>query len=172
MIESELKPDNKKIFTKPNFTSVTRQLAATHVDAVLAVLDFISKFNVKEIVIGEGLGTGDTFAGFRNFCYLKLRKDYEVELLDLNQDEYELVEILDENFNLFKIRVAKTVLEFDYRVSISPLKTHDFVILTLGLKNLVVGSVVSEDKRFIRQAISGIAKLQDWEVLMLIKLRF
>ncbi|MBU2564932.1 MAG: DUF362 domain-containing protein [Candidatus Thermoplasmatota archaeon] len=156
LIESEIKLEGKKVFIKPNFTSVSNQLAATHVDGVQAVLDFISGFKVKEIVVGEGSGTGDTFKGFRNFGYLKLRKDYNIELIDLNQDSYEKIEILDKNFDPMKIRIAKTPLEFDYRISVCPPKTHDTVILTLGLKNMVVGCIIGEDKKRVHQGYKAI----------------
>ena len=47
------------------------------------------------------------------------------------------------------MRVAKTVIEADYRISPAVLKTHDCVIVTLSLKNMVMGSVL--DKRRMHQ---------------------
>ena len=39
---------------KPNFVSTSRQLAATHIDAVRAVLDFLRQHTSARIIIGEG----------------------------------------------------------------------------------------------------------------------
>jgi len=47
-IEDQIEKDikgKKKILIKPNFVTTSNQLAATHVDAVKAVLDVISKYH-------------------------------------------------------------------------------------------------------------------------------
>ena len=56
-IEEDIGLDGvQTIIIKPNLTSVTRQLAATHVDATRAVLDFLRQRTTAQIVIGEGSG--------------------------------------------------------------------------------------------------------------------
>jgi uncharacterized protein (DUF362 family) len=42
------------------------------------------------------------------------------------------------------LRFARTVAESDCRISLTPMKTHDAVIITLSLKNLVMGSLISQ----------------------------
>ncbi|MEM3545870.1 MAG: DUF362 domain-containing protein [Candidatus Bathyarchaeia archaeon] len=145
----------RKILIKPNFVSDSIQLAATHVDVVKAILDTITPLTTGEVLIGEG-SYGDTFKGFRSFGYLKLRSEYGVELIDLNSDEYVEVSIFDGKFREFPIRISKTVYESDYRISAAVMKTHDFVIATLSIKNMAVGSIIKPFKSRIHQGYPAI----------------
>lgn len=137
----------EKIVIKPNFTSVKKQLASTHIDAVRATLDFISTRTSAQITIAEGSGTGtsNSIAGFRNYDYLCLQDNYNVQFVDLNRDEVVRTNVLDEKFNPIQVKVAKTVVESDCRISISPPKTHDSVLYSGALKNLLMGSVVRRE---------------------------
>ncbi|HIC93847.1 MAG TPA: DUF362 domain-containing protein, partial [Anaerolineae bacterium] len=56
--------DKRRVLIKPNFVSTGRQLAATHVEAVRAVLDWLRARYSGPITIGEGAAMGDTFAGY------------------------------------------------------------------------------------------------------------
>ncbi len=153
----------RKVIVKPNFVSTTRQLAATHVDAVRAVLDFLMEHYSGKITIAEGPSFSSLSRGLRNFNYLKLRNDYGVEFVDLNEDDYTEFEVWDRNLNTMKLKVARTVTESDYRISVALPKTHDFVIVTLSVKNIVVGSLVGYEKGRIHQGYKAmnlnIAKL-------------
>ena len=44
----------KNVLIKPNFVSTCKQLAATHVDSVKAVLDVITQYYDGKIIVGEG----------------------------------------------------------------------------------------------------------------------
>ncbi len=132
----------RRVMVKPNFVSTSKQLAATHVDAVKAILDFIVKHYSGRLTVAEGPSASSLNLGLRNFKYLKLESEYGVEFVDLNEDDTVEVEVWDENMNTMGVRVAKTVIESDYRISVTPPKTHDFVIVTLSIKNMVVGSLV------------------------------
>ena len=134
--------DKKRLLIKPNFVSTGRQLAATHVEAVRAVLDWLRPRYDGPITIGEGAATSDTFDGYRNFGYLDLTQEYNVRFVDLNQDEWEPVQVYDRKLRPMAVRVARTTLESDLRISVGPPKTHDAVIVTLSLKNMVVGSLI------------------------------
>jgi len=143
LIEDEIDlSDKKRVLIKPNFVSTRRQLAATHVDAVRAVLDWLRPRYDGPITIGEGAATSDTFDGYRNFGYLDLAEDYDVQFVDLNRDQWVPIEIYDRNLSPMTVRVARTTLESDFRISVGPPKTHDAVIVTLSLKNIVVGSLI------------------------------
>lgn len=147
----------KKILIKPNFVSDHIQLAATHIDAVRAIIDFILPISSGKIFVAEA-SAHNTFTGYKNFGYLQLKKDYGIELIDLEEDDYEEVEILTRkflsNFSTTKVRVAKSVLKADYRISPAMLKTHDTVIVTLTMKNMVMGAVL--DKTRMHQGYQAI----------------
>jgi len=133
-----------KILIKPNFTSTNRQLAATHVDAVRAVLDFVTEYTSSEIIIAESSGTGASgaMAGFKNYGYLDLAQTYNVRFVDLNKDDSIEVRVLDSKFDTTGIRIAKTVVDADCRISICPPKMHNDVLYTGALKNIVSGAVI------------------------------
>lgn len=145
----------RRVLVKPNFVSDRVQLAATHVDTVRAILDVVMPLSSGTVVVGEG-SAGDTFRGYRNFGYLKLRDEYGVELLDLNADDYVELDVFDRRFRRFKIRISRTVYECDYRVSAAVMKTHDTVIATLSIKNMAVGSIVGHYKGRIHQGYQAI----------------
>lgn len=90
LIENKIREDLKgkrKALVKPNFVSTRRKLATTHVDAVRAVLDVISKYYSGKIIIGEGPAASSLMDGLKNFGYLNLQKEYDVEFIDLNEDD-------------------------------------------------------------------------------------
>ena len=134
--------DKQRILIKPNFVSTRRQLASTHVGAVRAVLDCLRPRYDGLITIGEGAAVSDTFDGYRNFGYLDLAEEYNVKFVDLNQDQWAPVQVYDRGLRPMGVRVARTTVESDFRISVGPPKTHDAVIVTLSLKNMVVGSMI------------------------------
>jgi uncharacterized protein (DUF362 family) len=157
----------RRLMIKPNFVSTSKQLAATHVDAVRALLDFLVKHYSGRLTVAEGPSASRLHLGLRNFNYLKLKREYGVEFVDLNEDDSVEVEVWDEDMNKIGVRVAKTVIESDYRISVTPPKTHDLVIVTISIKNMVVGSLAGlRNKSRIHQGykamnlnIAKIAKL-------------
>jgi uncharacterized protein (DUF362 family) len=131
------------ILIKVNFVSTTRQLASTHVEGVRALLDFLRLRHDGPITIAEG-SSSDTFAGYRNFGYLELANEYGVQLVDLNRDDWVWVQVYDRHLRPLKLRAARSVVESNYRIAIGPPKTHDTVLVTLSLKNIVVGSMIRD----------------------------
>jgi uncharacterized protein (DUF362 family) len=94
--------------------------------------------------------------GLENYGYNAWLGRYPVELVDLNDDEGVPVPAYDQKLKPMTLRVSRTVLESDLRISISPPKTHDTVNVTLALKNYAVGSLVRGQKRAIHQGCAGI----------------
>ena len=131
------------VLVKPNFVSVSRQLAATHVDAVRATLDFVRARYTGRIVVAEGAALSPTREGFGNYGYEPLVKEYGVDLVDLNSDDTSPVQIYNRRLRPLTVYLARTAIEADYRISVGPPKTHDMVIVTLSIKNMVMGSLVN-----------------------------
>jgi len=131
------------ILVKPNFVSVDRQVAATHVDAVRAVLDFVRARYDGRIVVAEGAALSSTWDGFRNYGYESLVEEFEVELVDLNADDVVPVQVYDRRMRPLTVYLARTAVEADYRISVGPPKTHDLVVVTLAIKNMVMGALVN-----------------------------
>jgi uncharacterized protein (DUF362 family) len=135
----------KQHIVKPNFVSTKVHLAATHRDAAKAVIDHIRNESSHPVIIAEGAAASDTFEGYEHFGFDTLAQGYgDVELLDLNRDVYETVALYDEELRPQPFRIAKTMLESDHRISLAIPKTHDAAVVTLSLKNMVVGSLIRD----------------------------
>jgi uncharacterized protein (DUF362 family) len=134
----------RRFLIKPNFVSTFTRLAATPVETVEAILEFItSRFTPTEILIAESPAMGSFRDAVKNFGYDRLRKRFrEVELVDLDELGHVGVRLLDERGGEFEIYVSKVLLD-NHFVRISPCraKTHDTVVVTLSIKNIVMGSI-------------------------------
>ncbi len=133
----------RRVLVKPNFVTPDRQLAATHVDAVRAVLDFLRARYDGPVVVAEGTALRNTWEAFANYGYLSLPDEYDVVLMDLNGDETVPVTVYDRHWRPMTLQVARTAVEADFRISVCPPKTHDTVLVTLSVKNLAMGALVN-----------------------------
>ncbi len=144
----------KRVLIKPNFVFVNNNLCATGVDTVRGILDFIKPRFKGPIEIGEStasssmwgfLGPGKTYDGFKAYGYLPLEKEYGVTLTDLN---------LEPTINLYifnfggnkpqRIRIIGKYLDRDqYLISAGKMKTHNCVLVTLSLKNILMSAPIN-----------------------------
>jgi len=140
---------NKKILIKPNFVITSRQLAATHVDAVRAILDFLKPHHKKQIIVGEStISREGTFDGYKNYGYLALQKEHNVKLIDLNKQSWQYRYVFGRGHRPTPIRIISTFLDPDlYIISAAQMKTHDRVVTTLSLKNVLLGAPLNDYKK-------------------------
>ena len=152
LIEAGIDLSNRhRVLIKPNFVVTHKPLAATHVDAVRAVLDFLRARYDGPITIAEGPSTQPAAEGFHRYGYEALAHAYNVTLMDLNHDDPFPVEVYDWRLRPLHLHLARSVVESDFRISVGPPKTHDVVIATLSLKNMIMGALIS---RFTHTSIS------------------
>lgn len=140
-IISGLKNANK-VVVKPSCVVDNNKLACTNVDALDAVLEFIKPLTKTQITLAEGVGIGDTMTAFKNYEYLTLQDKYDFSLTDLNIDDYKEIDLVDRNGKIWSAQIAKTILEADYLISVSPPKTHNEAVYTGAIKNVAVGSLI------------------------------
>ncbi|MBN2389404.1 MAG: DUF362 domain-containing protein [Anaerolineae bacterium] len=134
--------ERQQVLIKPNLVA-HRQLAATHNDALRAVLDFVRARYTGSLVIAEGAALVNTLESFAHFGYEALVAPYDVTLVDLNADDTVPVQVYDRHWQPRTLRLARTVVESDVRISVGPPKTHDAAIVTLSIKNMVMGTLVN-----------------------------
>lgn len=152
-----LDPKKDYILLKPNCIDAKKETAVTHVDALMAVLDFLQPIWSGKIILAEGSGLGNTMKAFSNFKYLGLRNMFSnLEFLDLNFSDSIFVKGFDKDLKPMRIKISNTVSNAPLRISVGPPKTHDSVIVTLSIKNMAVGSILKEDKAKIHQGIKAI----------------
>jgi len=131
----------KMIVLKPTCPTDNNQLAATHVDALRALLSFIRPFAKGQIILAEGTSVGDTLRAFKNFGYLELQDPFDLALVDLNTDDAKELKLVDKDGNEMVGQIAKTMLQADFIISVSPPKTHDCVNFAGAIENITVGSL-------------------------------
>jgi uncharacterized protein (DUF362 family) len=151
MIEGDIKKSlsrKKRVVIKPNFVAVDRQLCATHVDGVEATLEFLKPLVKEEIIIAESPGGAPASEGFENYGYHRLEKKYNVRLVDLDEQPYTILHAIDDKYYPQPFRCATLLLDPDvFVISSAVMKTHDRAVVTLSLKNIVVGAAI-KDKGF------------------------
>jgi len=137
----------RRVVIKPNNVSIDVQLSATHADCLEGILEFLKSIGkLENAVIAESAATGPTMEGFSNYGYPALAKKYGVKLLDLDQEEAKTVFVVDQNdLRPHPVKMSRMLLDEDnYILSAAKLKTHDLVVATLSLKNIVFGAPLKD----------------------------
>ncbi len=157
-IETQIDPSRADwILVEPNLVSTDCQLAVTHVEAVRAVLDWLRRRTQVPIVVGEGTAFANTWDAFENFGYTRLPDDYrDLSLVDFNTDETVNLPAYDWRLRPIELLASKTAIEAPFRISVAPPKTHDTVLVTLGLKNMVMGGLISNFAKDREKKHSGL----------------
>jgi uncharacterized protein (DUF362 family) len=152
----------KRVLIKPNMAVDKNPLAVTHVDAVRAVLEFLRPRCAKPIIVAESgvLNTGD---GYRNNGYAVLEKEFHVPVIDLNADpRFEGSYVVDKDHVPRAIRVYSAFTDPETCViSLAPMKTHDTVLVTLSLKNVLMAAPVNDYHRSDKGILHGAVKSLD-----------
>lgn len=137
----------RRVVIKPNNVSIDTPLSATHADTLRGILEFLKSIGKLDgAIIAESAASGPTLEGFDNYQYSRFVGQYGVKLVDLDQDELELLHVFDEkDFRPHPVRTCRTLLDPDsFVISATRFKTHDRVVATLSLKNIVVGAPIKD----------------------------
>jgi uncharacterized protein (DUF362 family) len=143
-IQDQIAPalkSKKYVVIKPNNVSTVNPLAATNADTLRGIIDFLEPYK-KPVVVAES-SAGDTMQAYENFHYNRLATEYRsVSLVDLNLEaKYELMPLLTPDLHVQPVRLAARLLDPDAFVICSAiLKTHNTVVATLSIKNMVLGA--------------------------------
>ena len=143
--ELQAKMKSKKyVVIKPNFVNTTNQLAASHADSMRGILDYLSESFKGPVVIAES-SAGDTKEAYANFKYSALTSEYrkqQLKLIDLNDEgKFDRVALLDSDLHIVPCRIAARLVDPEaFVISACMLKTHNTVIASLSIKNMVLGA--------------------------------
>ncbi|HTS65414.1 MAG TPA: DUF362 domain-containing protein [Candidatus Acidoferrales bacterium] len=140
----------KYVVIKPNFVNTQNQLAASHADSMRGILDYLGERFKGPVMIAES-SAGDTNQGYENFKYSALTSEYrkqQVKLIDLNDEgKFERIALLDADLHIVPCRIAARLVDPEAFVfSAAMLKTHNTVIASLGIKNMVLGAPLHQAK--------------------------
>jgi uncharacterized protein (DUF362 family) len=138
---------NRRVVIKPNNVAIDIQLSATHADCLEGILEFLKSIGKLDgTVIAESAAPGATLEGFANYGYPRVAAKYGVKLLDLDEQPHEVVHVFDErDFRPHPVRMSRLLLAPDsFLISAARLKTHDQVVATLSLKNIIFGAPIKD----------------------------
>jgi uncharacterized protein (DUF362 family) len=139
-LESKLSSVDRVVI-KINFVNTTPELATTPFDAVKAFVEFVKPFYSGEIVIAEQASGGNTKKGFERYGFTDFAdKNDNVRLLSLADDEAVNI-TLEYPEGEIDFPLSQTIVEAPFLVSITRPKTHNNVVVTLGIKNVLVGVI-------------------------------
>ncbi|MCW4051431.1 MAG: DUF362 domain-containing protein [Candidatus Bathyarchaeota archaeon] len=136
-IESIVKP-RQSVALKPNV--VTGELSGPGVTTdkrvVEAMIKLCKEAGARKVSIVEGAGYfTETSKALELSGIKKLAEDKGAELVDVDKDE--TVELpVPEPLIIEKIKVSKAFMDADVRINLPVMKTHDQLLVTLGVKNL------------------------------------
>jgi uncharacterized protein (DUF362 family) len=146
---------NKTVLIKPNMAVSRNPLAVTHVDAVRAVLEFLRPRYQKPVVIGES-GAFSALEGYRNNGYEALEREYKVRLADLNAGPAQTYYVFGREQNPEPVRLISQLLNPDvFVISLARMKTHDCVLVTLSLKNVLMAAPLNDYKQSDKGKLHG-----------------
>ena len=152
LVREEIIPKlTSRVMLKPNFLSSKNQLASTHVDAIRGTIDFLltTPTPPTEIIIAEGANEEYSGEAFDNFGYRDLINEYDIriQLYDIHQEtEWETTNIILADKSRVPVRMPKIVLDCPCTISVAVAKTHDVDVVTLALKNMIMGTLHKEDR--------------------------
>lgn len=132
-----IKP-GQSVFIKPNLTATQEAITGgvTDINMVMKLIELIrEECEPGHIMVGENTGQGGAMARyFESHGWVKMCRDYDVELVDFEQDEWGEYPLPDAMV-LDVVRLPKKVVEADVLISLAILKNHDTVCVTGGIKN-------------------------------------
>jgi len=148
LIADDIEINGRRPVIKVNFVSTFIPLSATHADATGAVVEFLRDRGEKEIAVAEGATWGTTRRGFRVYGYDELAKEYDLELIDLNEPEsWKMVYVIHPDMKPHPVKIAQPMVDPNhYIISLTPPKSHLQVGVTLTAKNVIMGSLMIMDK--------------------------
>ena len=140
-------PSTRRVVLKPNLIVDEPPPTTTPREAIEALTACFLDAGC-EVVIAEGSGWCETFKAYEKLSYLKLKDKYGVELVDLNNDGFEVLR--NPNALFLKEFELPLTLKDAYVVSVPVLKEHSLTKVTLSLKNML-GATLGERARVAKK---------------------
>lgn len=137
---------DKLVVLKPNNVVTDRPLAASAAENLEGILEFLKSIGKTNVILAESTASGPALEGFTNYGYDKVAARYGVKMVDLDTEGFETLYCLDEkDVQPHPCRMSKVLLDpHHFIISAAKFKTHDRVVATLSLKNVVVGAAIKE----------------------------
>jgi uncharacterized protein (DUF362 family) len=146
-IDHQIRPvlaTKRHVIIKPNILNPGVSLSMTQPDALRGILEYLAPRFKGPVIIAES-SSRQTLEGYENLKYQQVVNDFKplnVSLLDLNEDgKYQIFSIIDANIRPVRVRLAARLLDSEaYIICSAAMKTHNAVVATLSVKNMVIGT--------------------------------
>jgi len=170
LVNDDIDLNGRRPVIKVNFVSTYNLLCATHPESVRAVVEFLQDRGEKNIAIAEGATIGSTSRGFREYGYDQLAQEYGLELIDLNDpDSWKIVYVVHPDMRPHPVKIAQAMVNPQhYIISLTRLKSHLMVGVTLTAKNVIMGSIMVMDKYRMHPTEAGNGML-DYNLFMVMQ---
>lgn len=120
------------------------ELSDSHAGQIEGILEFLHSIGKTDIVIAESCATHPTFEAYEKLGYLPLARRYRARVIDLNQEDWKEFTVYSGNGE-GAVRASRMLFDRDhYIISAAKMKTHDTVVATLALKNIVMCAPVQD----------------------------
>jgi uncharacterized protein (DUF362 family) len=149
-IDDQIRPalkSKKYVLIKPNGLNPGRQLISTQADAIHGILDYLAPRFKGPVVVAE-CGSSTAKQAVSDFGWTKIFAEHKPLAITLevpNEDgRYGLLHGIDYDMHVIPIRLGARFLDPDaFLVSSSVLKTHNMVVATMSIKNVIMGAPLS-----------------------------
>jgi len=138
---------NKRVIVKPNLVASNIQLSAIHKDTIEGILEFYKSINkLENVIIAESAADGPTMGAYDNYGYIPVAGKYKVKLVDLDDNPPKILYVLDElDIRPKPVRMTSLLTDRNnFVMSVARMKTHDRIVATLSLKNVVVAAPIKD----------------------------
>ena len=147
-IDDQIRPGlkaKKYVLIKPNGFDPSRTIISTQLDTVHGILDYLAPRFKGPVVVAEctgstskevlgGFGWDKVFAEHRPF-------DIKLEVPNEEPNRYEILHAIDYDMHPIPIRLGARFVDPDaFLISAAVMKTHNMVVATMSIKNVVVGA--------------------------------
>ncbi len=155
------KNKNARIVLKPNLNNDMNALIGNSTDLriIVSVIKALQKRGYKDITIADGPNCGIDHMKIDVFKRLKIDKIaelYNVKIVNLNNSDFEIVEL-----ETGKAKIGKIILDNDFLINMPKVKTHIEAGMTICMKNFV-GCYQALDKRNIHDNLfANIVKMNE-----------
>jgi uncharacterized protein (DUF362 family) len=150
-IDDQIQPilkTRKYVLIKPNGSDPSRELISTQADTVRGILDYLAPRFKGQVVVAECCGTtgAQTTSQFGWDKIFAEHKAFDMKFVVPNEDsnKYELLYGIDYDMHPVPIRMgAQFVDPAAFVISAGVLKTHNMVVATMTIKNMVLGAALT-----------------------------
>lgn len=147
-IDDQIQPvlkTKKYVILKPNAVT-TIPLGTTNAEALMGILDYLAPRFKGPVVIAES--SGNTLGSYEALGYRKIvdqHRGQNVSLVDLNTEaKSQVITVFDYHAHVIPVRLAARLLDPEaYIICCSVMKTHNAQLVTLSVKNMVLGAPLS-----------------------------